>query len=259
MYKSLTKQDIQNLLKVPLNYKVDGLIVAGVNPKRKEYRYLYNALNRLFPGYKKEEKIKDRFFSDIRSFKIGSKRIWFDVVYGAAYLSEVVHIACMLGSRANILLGTCGGLLKEMKTGQIVLPKMSYSNESATRMYQRDNESFIYSANKNLRLKIRKQLNPENPIYEGNLMTVQAMLGETKEDVKNWAANGYCGVDMESATFFAVSGHFKVPSAALLYVADNLVKRELVTDEHYQELRKDRLKTKRENYKIALEVILRKI
>jgi len=255
MYKSLTKKDIQKALKLPPKYKVDGLIVVGVHPKRKEYPYLYDTLNKLFPNYK-EEKIKDKFFSDIKSFIIKNKRIWFDGAYGAAYLSEVVHIASMLGSKANILLGCCGGLLKEMKTGQIVLPRASYSNESTTRMYQRDNESFIYSANKNLRTKIKNQLNSENPVYEGNLMTVQAMLGETKEDVENWLANGYCGVDMESATFFAVSNHFKVPSAALLYVADNLVKKELVTDEHYQELRKDRLRAKRENYRIALKTVL---
>ncbi len=258
MYKSLTKQDIQNLLKVPSNYKVDGLIVVGTHPKKNAYPYLRGALNKLFPNYKKEEKIKNRFFSDIKSFKIGNKRIWFDVAYGAAYLSEVVHIACMLGSRTNILLGTCGGLLHEMKTGQIVLPRASYSNESATRMYQRNNESFIYSADKNLRLKIKKQLNPKSIIHEGNLMNVQAMLGETKADVENWSANNYCGVDMESATFFAVSNHFKVPSAALLYVADNLMKKELVTDKNYQELRRHRIKTKKENYKIALRTMLGK-
>jgi purine-nucleoside phosphorylase len=256
MYKSLTKQDIQNLLKVPSNYKVDGLIVVGVHPKRTEYPFFYGALNKLFPHHKKEGKIKDKFFSDIKSFKIGNKRIWLDIVYGAAYLSGVVHIACLLGSQKNILLGTCGGLLREMKTGQNVLPKSSYSNESATRMYQRNNESFIYSANKNLRLKIKKQLKPEDMVYEGNLMNVQAMLGETKEDVETWAANNYCGVDMESATFFAVSNHFKVPSVALLYVADNLVKKELTTDKNYQDLRKHRIKTKKENYKIALKTIV---
>jgi len=259
MYKSLTKQGIQNLLKVSSNYKVDGLIVVGTHPKRNAYPYLRSALNKLYPNYKKEEKIKNRFFSDIKSFKIGDKRIWFDVVYGAAYLSEVVHIACVLGSRTNILLGTCGGLLHEMKTGQVVLPKASYSNESATRMYQRDNESFIYLADEKLRLKIKKkQLNHGSIIYEGNLMNVQAMLGETKEDVENWATNGYCGVDMESATFFAVSNHFKVPSAALLYVADNLVKKELVTDKNYQELKKHRIKTKKENYEIAFKTMLGK-
>ena len=248
MYKSLTKQDILKLLKLPSNYKVDGLIVFGTHPKSTQYPYLYGALKKLFPNYKKETKIKNRFLSDIKSFKIGNKRIWFDVVYGAAYLSELLHVACMLGS--------CGGLRKDMKTGDIVLPVASFSNESATRMYQRNNESFLYFADKNLRLEIKNQLNPQYTIHEGNLVNIQAMLGETKEDIENWIANGYYGVDMESATFFAISNHFKVPSTALLYVAENLAKEELVTSEQYQALRRDRLKTRRENYKIALKTVL---
>ncbi len=256
MYKSLTKQDILKLLKLPSNYKVDGLIVFGTHPKSTQYPYLYGALKKLFPNYKKETKIKNRFLSDIKSFKIGNKRIWFDVVYGAAYLSELLHVACMLGSKKNILLGSCGGLRKDMKTGDIVLPVASFSNESATRMYQRNNESFLYFADKNLRLEIKNQLNPQYTIHEGNLVNIQAMLGETKEDIENWIANGYYGVDMESATFFAISNHFKVPSTALLYVAENLAKEELVTSEQYQALRRDRLKTRRENYKIALKTVL---
>ena len=155
MYKSLTKQDILKLLKLPSNYKVDGLIVFGTHPKSTQYPYLYGALKKLFPNYKKETKIKNRFLSDIKSFKIGNKRIWFDVVYGAAYLSELLHVACMLGSKKNILLGSCGGLRKDMKTGDIVLPVASFSNESATRMYQRNNESFLYFSDKNLLLEIK--------------------------------------------------------------------------------------------------------
>lgn len=255
MYKSLTKKDIQRVLKLSPKYKVDGLIVIGTHPKTKEHSCFCEALKNLNLHYI-EEKIEDSFFSDIKSFKINNKRIWFDVVYGAAYLSEVIHVACILGSKANILLGCCGGLIKEMETGQIVLPKASYGNESTTRMYQKENKSFVYSADENLRMKIKKQLNVEGHIYEENLITVQAMFGETNEDIENWAANGYCGVDMESATLFAVSKHFNVPAVALLYVADNLIKKELVTDDSYKAKKELRWKIKKENYEIAIRTIL---
>lgn len=50
-----------------------------------------------------------------------NKRIWFIVEHGGAKLSEYIHFACRLGSKINILTGSCGGLKKGLndifKTG----------------------------------------------------------------------------------------------------------------------------------------------
>lgn len=83
------------------------------------------------------------------------------------------------------------------------------------------------------------------------------MMAETKEDIDAWMEKGYAGVDMESATVFAVSNHFNVPSAALLRVADNLAKNELVTDVSYESLRAQRTAIHKENYEAALKVLMR--
>jgi purine-nucleoside phosphorylase len=163
----------------------------------------------------------------------------------------------MLGSQANILLGSYGALKEEIQTGEKILPIASYGNESATRMYQRDNDDFLYQSDEELRNELRKHLKKEEPIHTGNLMTVQAMLGETPEDVQKWSAEGYYGVDMESATLFAISDHFNVPSAALLYSADNLVRNELVMHDSYKELKEGRTQSKKENIEIAFKTILK--
>lgn len=55
------------------------------------------------------------------------------------------------------------------------------------------------------------------------MVTCQGSLGQTEEDVQQWSKEGYFGVDMETSTFFAVSNYFSVPSAATVYVADNLI------------------------------------
>jgi purine-nucleoside phosphorylase len=240
---------------VPDSYNVDALLVVGTNPRSKEYPHLYEALEKLGVQYK-EEVIKNIFFSEIKSFVINGKRIWFDVVYGTAYLSELLHAASMLGSKTNILLGTCGALQADMKMGDTVIPFASFGNESSTRMYQRDNRDFLYSSDKNLSQRIKECVSKRKTIYEGKLMTVQAMLAETKEDVDQWNAEGCVGVDMESATVFAVSNHFNVPSAALLYVADNLIKNELATDDSFAALKEQRMNIRKENYEVALKVLL---
>ena len=255
MYKHLEKADIQRVLQVSADYRVDGLLITGTHPKEKEYPHLYEALQKIAPDYH-EEKIATPFFGDIKSIVVDGKRIWFDVVYGTAYLSEVAHVACMLGSQANILLGTCGALRSDLNTSDTLLPYASFGNESSTRMYQRENNTNMHASHAKLCAEIKKSLVSRAVVDEGKLVTVQAMLAETKDDVDIWAAEGYSGVDMESATLFAVSNHFRVPSAALLFVADNLVRRELIGDIGYETLRTQRMMIRKENYEIALSAIL---
>ena len=239
MYKSLTVDDIRRLLNIREDYRIDGLLVCGTNPKAKEYPHFFEALGKLGSPYQ-EESFPSGFFSDVKIVTIGEKRIWFDVVYGTAYLGELIHVASMLGSKANILLGSCGALLKSLNTGDTIIPRASYGNESSTRMYQRNNESYLYESDPALSAELKKCLPEKRTVNNGVLITVQAMMAETREDVDTWIGKGYAGVDMESATVFAVSNHFNVPSAALLRVADNLAKNELVTDVSYESLRAQR-------------------
>jgi len=255
MYKHLEKADFQRMLSADADYKIDGLIVIGSHPKAREYPFLYEALKKIGLEYH-EEKIEAPFFSEVKSLVINNKRIWFDIVYGASYLSELLHVASILGSQANILLGSCGALQENLGSGDTILPSMSYGNESTTRMYQRDNLDYHYPSDENLRSKIKSFIGQRDIVNEGKMMTVQAMLAESKEDVDNWSKGGYVAVDEESSTVFAVSNHFSVPSAALLYVADNLIRNELVSDVSYESLREKRMAIKAENYEVAIRTIL---
>jgi len=255
MYKSLTKQDIQKILKFDSAYKVDALIVSGTNPKSKGYVHLYEALNKLGLAYT-EEKINDEFFNEVKSFVINGKRVWFDVAYGTAYLSELLHVASILGSQANLLLGTCGVLQKGIATADTIIPLASYGNESSTRMYNRENTSYVYDSDINLSNAIKQKIKHRENVHEGKLMTVQAMLAETQADVDAWSEQGYIGVDMESSTVFAVSNHFNVPSAALLFAAENLIENQLVTDESFELLKTQRVAVRKENHEIAFKAVI---
>lgn len=256
MYKNLTRKDICDLLKVPEDYKIDGLLISGTNPKSKEYPHLFETLQKLGIQYK-EENFEAGFFSDVKILIIDKKRIWFDIVYGTAYLSELVHVASMLGSKANILLGSCGGLLESLNMNDTIIPRASYGNESSTRMYQRKNNTYLYESDAKLSEALKVRLPKRKYVNNGILVTVQAMMAETKEDIDEWVKKGYVGVDMESATIFAVSNHFSVPSAALLRVADNLVKNELVGNPAWESFRAQRVAIHKENYEAALKVLIR--
>lgn len=256
MYKELTKKDWYKLLKFPEDKKVDAIIVSGVAlaNRDREIGFLEQALSN-YKDVKKVEYIQDNFFSSIYEFEIGDKLIWFDVVYGGAYLSELLHVGCLFGSKKNFLVGTCGGLQKNLETGDLVIPTYTYGNESTTRIYQPDIKDHKHYADKELREEFVKSIS-DYKIHSGPIITCQGMLGETPEDIKKWSEEGYLGVEMESSTFFAVSNSFNVPSVAVMHISDNLVKNILYGDEEMEKNREFRNKIRVYKYEKIMDNIL---
>jgi uridine phosphorylase len=82
------------------------------------------------------------------------------------------------------------------------------------------------------------------------------MMAETFEDVTKWSEQGYLGVEMEAATVFAVSNHFAVPSGAILFVGDNLIRGESVFDESYKRSWHLREAVEAEQYRVAIAELL---
>ena len=90
----------------------------------------------------------EKFLSYVLEFKINQKRYWFVVMYGGALLSELVHLACLFGSKRNIHIGSCGGLYPEINSMDLILPTWSYGNESTTRTYEPDAHDFKHFPDK---------------------------------------------------------------------------------------------------------------
>lgn len=223
MYQKLKVDDFRKHYQLPDDYQVSGLLVMGHWNVAKYTKQAKTHIQSLFGADTKIEKPISEFLTSVLSFIVDGKRYWLDCVYGQTYLSELVHIASLFGSKQNILMGSCGGLNPHGHAGDIVVPRCSFANESSARMYDRENKEYLYYSDKSLSEKLVTEIGSESPIFRGTMMTVQAMLGETEEDVLRWSKEGYDAVDMESGVIFAVSNFFKVPSAALLYIADNLI------------------------------------
>lgn len=253
MYKHITANELRKQLKLPKNYRVDACIVYG---SYAEQRYKRKFLSLLKGRKFFREKLKDDFISKILSVRVGNKRIWFVVEYGGARLSEFIHFACMLGSKINILTGSCGALKKGLDEFAVIIPSYSYSTESSCHMYLRNKKDNNFYPDKNLSNEIIKLFCDRLKVISGPIITCQAMMAETWNDILQWSKNGFYAVEMESSTIFAVSEHFKVPAAAILFVADNLIEKEIVGSESYKK-KKNRLKKIRKDIlRTALHVSL---
>lgn len=256
MYKEFTANDIKKYFNLPLDYKIDGHISFGTWDDVKSFQIFKRNLKDMNIVF--SSKTLPGFFSRILEVDIKNKRYWFSVNYGGTLLSEYLHIGCLFGSKKNIHIGSFGGLCPEMAPLDLLLPTYSFSKETSASLYNRKAKDFRHFPDKKLFKIIKTKIPTEYKVWEGPIISNQAMMGETWEDVKSWSKAGYYGVEMETATMFAVSSHFKVPSASVLYNSDNLVKGQTVGDKSHRQQKAERERIRNEVYKIAIKTLLDK-
>jgi len=252
MYKSYSASDYRREFALPENYRVEGMLMwGGWNRQRK-----ISVLQKSLAGRSAEFNNLPGFLERMIEFVLADKTYWFDVSYGGPRLCEYLHLACLFGSQKNILLGTCGGLDPRADACDFVIPTFSYGNESTTRVYQPEVSDHEHFPNKEMSARLARAISSKHKVWQGPTVTNQAMMGETLEDVKRWSEKGYLGVEMEAATVFAVSNHFAVPSAAILFVGDNLIRGETALDAAYKNARQLKETTESEQYRVALAELL---
>jgi len=254
MYKKLKPDDFRKVFKLPHNYTVSGFLCHGTWKRANEIQNIKNTLLDL--GVDFRIKTLSGFLQRMIEIDIDGKKYWFDFPYGGAMLSEYLHIACLFGSKKNILIGSCGGLATAVQACDCIIPTWTYGDESTTRMYSYENKDNKHFPNSALAQKLESRISSNIKVHNGPTMTCQAMLAESWEDVQTWSKEGYLGVEMEASTVFSVSNAFKVPSAAILVVGDNLIKEETVLHENFQKSASQRYQIKSELLKIALQELL---
>lgn len=255
MYKSYTAQDWREQLGLPADYSIDGFLVFGSYQKALYEMVKMSAMS--LDDNATFRRLDDEFLEPIMEFTVFGKRYWFVIVYGGALLSEFLHLACLFGSKENILLGTCSGLKKGASSLDFIVPEWSFAKESSAKGYQPDT-GYRYKADVELSERIVEALRLQNcVVHRDPTVTYQAMLSETWGDVVAWSEEGYGGVEMEAATVFAVSNHFEVPSAAILRIGDNLIGADPLAKYDIRQARSLRRKVSQEALDIALNELIR--
>lgn len=253
MYKSFTAEEYRKHFNLLPDYNVKGFMSYGAWDEESSFNRLKKTLDEL--GIVYVVRRLDYFLSHIFELTVNQEIYWFTVMYGGAQLSEYTHLASLFGSKKNIHIGSCGGLYPEMNSLDLLIPSWSHGNESTTRAYESSAIDFRHYPDDILSKSIQSKIKGHK-VWNGPVVSNQAMMGESWEDVQSWSENGFYGVEMETATVFAVSHHFKVPSGALLYVSDNLIKGQTVNDESHAKQKENREEVKNEVYRIGLRTLL---
>ncbi len=177
---------------------------------------------------------------------------------GTAVMSWYLHAACLLGARRIVLVGTVGGLSPSLHTADLIAPNRSDGTHSAW-MYHRSDDPATHpdpAMAASLVRRLRAALPPGATVAQGPTTTCETILAETAQDVTEWSAAGYLGVEMEAALTFAVGRHFGIPAAAALYVADALVTEVGFLDPDYTDSAAARSHARQVQYDAALAELL---
>jgi purine-nucleoside phosphorylase len=123
-----------------------------------------------------------------------------------------------LGTPLVIQIGCCGALADELLPGDLLAVSSAYCGDGASQYYKQDGKEVAAT----LRFKETRGRTAAEPttIHCGRIYTTSALFAESSDAIEKWAAQGFRGVDMETAATFAVAEYFGMQRGALLYVFD---------------------------------------
>ena len=139
--------------------------------------------------------------------------------------SEITHLFAKLGVRLVVQNGCFGALSPDTDPGELFLMSRAQCGEGSSRYYVPDRESVCERIPRHLIADVEREVDA-GCLKVGNVYTTGALLAQTSKDTREWALQGYSGVDMETASTFAVADHFDVDRISLLFAFENLSRRE---------------------------------
>jgi purine-nucleoside phosphorylase len=143
--------------------------------------------------------------------------------FGASAAVLTLEETFRRGYRDFLFLGACGGLAKDLKIGDIILPDEAISEEGTSPLYTSAGPRF--KANAALAdLLDSTAASLGTAIRRGLIWTTDAPYMETPAKITKYRKQGAIGVEMETSALFAVAGLRKARAAGLLVVSDLLHK-----------------------------------
>lgn len=148
---------------------------------------------------------------------------------GGPSVAIVAEELIMLGAKAVVRLGSCGGLLKPMVIGDMVIANRAGYTSGALDSYfgrkiapkpDRELTELLVESARRRRAKY----------YEGAVFSSDAFYAEVPDFTRRLRRKGYVAIEMEDATLFGLGKLRKVKTASLLMVADNITEAQPIVD-----------------------------
>lgn len=140
---------------------------------------------------------------------------------GSAMAATVMDLLSAVTPKAALFLGKCGGLKKNTKLGDLILPIAAIRGEGTSDDYLPPEIPALpsFRLQRAVSSMIKKH---EMDYWTGTVYTTNRRVWEHDEEFKEYLRQvRVMGVDMETATIFVVGFINNIPHGALLLVSDN--------------------------------------
>jgi len=209
------QQQIDNFIKNHKS-KIKSLpsrcILAGMNPKRIEIE--------LVKTWSLKEEIwlsQSKNGQPIKIYEKNKEKMVFTHGggIGAPALCDRLELLIALGVKEVYLIGMCGGIQRNLKIGDIIAVTDAIRDEGFSYHYLKSSEKA--KASKNMMNLIK---NTKLNTRFGTVWTTDTMYRETISKYKKYKNQGVLGIDMETASAYAVAQYRKINMISLLIVSD---------------------------------------
>lgn len=139
---------------------------------------------------------------------------------GSANAATIMDLLMAAKPKAVLFLGKCGGLKKKSQLGDFILPLAGIRGEGTSNDYFPPEVPALpaFSLQRAVSTAIRKR---GLDYWTGTVYTTNRRVWEHDDNFKHYLESiRAMGIDMETATLFAVGFHNEIPVAALLLVSD---------------------------------------
>lgn len=140
---------------------------------------------------------------------------------GSAMAATCMDLLSAISPKAALFLGKCGGLKKNTKLGDLILPIAAIRGEGTSNDYIMEEIPALPS------FRLQKAVSAaivshEMDYWTGTVYTTNRRVWEHDEQFKEYLRKTRAmGIDMETATIFIVGFVNQIPKGALLLVSDN--------------------------------------
>jgi uridine phosphorylase len=140
--------------------------------------------------------------------------------FGAPAVAMYLEVAAMAGLRRVIGIGYVGGLQEEVLVGDLFLPTRAVGLDGTSRSYFGERRAF--EATPRLGAELEQGARAAGiGLHRGTIVSIDALMLETREQIEEWHAAGYSAVDLETACLFGLGVKLGLDCAALHIVSDN--------------------------------------
>lgn len=212
LYGDFTREDWLHTLKVkkaqiPLSFIIHG-------------EYNHNINLKMWKDILKDELWLPKWNAIVG--KYNGINIGYANVYGGPMAANIVHQFGLAGTNQFIQTGYMGGLSNDIKYGNIFIVTEAGMQDGVSQWYLPGQH--LVKADETLVDETINYCEKKGYGYSvGRIMSTSVMLLETIDTVKDWASNGFLGVDMETATTLSIARKFNKKAIGLMNLSDHLI------------------------------------